>query len=278
MSDFNYVDNINSTSYLQFVSDKHDQAVETTGRKSYIFLLDRIETEKSPVYREEKHGRIYLPHFTQRALYKTNAFVAQLNTKGYAETEQNLEMEFNFARMVHNISDLKQKTAGKLTITNKSKIPLEIEINYEQIVVRNNIHILYKRNLDKKAYSFVDSVNKETELIELNYSGDGDELIFTDKIYIKKLLPRRKHEVILNNSIYKNTGDVINLGDLVLNDRMKLYQVVGAYPKNDSYSQYISWTVSLELFNLAKADGLPNDYVELIKKNQYGLGDKTKLS
>lgn len=56
-----------------------------------------------------------------------------------------------------------------------------------------------------------------------------------------------------------------------MTDRYRLYQVVGAYPKNDSYSRYISWNVQLELFNLAKADGLPNDYVELIKENQYGL-------
>ena len=74
------------------------------------------------------------------------------------------------------------------------------------------------------------------------------------------------------NSIYKNTSDVISHGTLILNDRFKLYQVVGAYPKNDSYGQYISWNVELQLFNLAKADGLPNDFKELIEKNQYGLG------
>ena len=87
-----------------------------------------------------------------------------------------------------------------------------------------------------------------------------------------KLLPRRKQEISLNNSIYKNTSDVISHGTLILNDRFKLYQVVGAYPKNDSYGQYISWNVELQLFNLATADGLPNDFKELIEKNQYGLG------
>ena len=70
----------------------------------------------------------------------------------------------------------------------------------------------------------------------------------------------------------ENTSDVISHGTLILNDRMKLYQVVGAYPKNDSYGQYISWNVQLQLFNLAKADGLPNDFKELIEENQYGLG------
>lgn len=277
-TNFNFIDNINTQTFIQFASDKHDHAIETTGRKAHIFLLDRVETERSNVYKEELHGRIYLPHFTQRALYKTNTFVSQLNAKGYIESEQNMEMEFNFARMVNNIHNVKQKTAGKLVIKNTSKIPLEITINFKKLIVKNHIHTLYEKELKEKVYDFIDIVNKETDLIDLSYTGDGDELVFADKIDIRKLLPRREHEIILNNSVYRNTGDVINLGDLILSDRMKLYQVVGAYPKNDSYSQYISWTVSLELFNLAKADGLPNDYVELIKENQYGLDAKYKLS
>ena len=103
------------------------------------------------------------------------------------------------------------------------------------------------------------------------YIGDSESLEFLERLSFK-LLPRRKQEISLNNSIYKNTSDVISHGTLILNDRFKLYQVVGAYPKNDSYGQYISWNVELQLFNLAKADGLPNDFKELIEKNQYGLG------
>ena len=103
------------------------------------------------------------------------------------------------------------------------------------------------------------------------YKGDSEEICFLDKVFAK-LLPRRKLELNLNNSIYKNAEDVISHGALILNDRYKLYQVVGAYPKNDAYGKFISWNVQCELINLAKADGLPNDYVELIKENQYGLG------
>ena len=269
-TDFNYIDNINSSAYLQFIADQHDQAIETTGRKAHIFLLDKKDTVLSEVYKEELHGRIYLPHFTQRAMYKTANFVSQLNTSGYTEREDALEMEFDFGRMVHNIHNLKQKTAGKLTIINTSKIPLEFEIS-DKFIIKNHYETLYERKLEGTIYNFVNTIKNETKIIDLIYKGDSEEICFLDKVFAK-LLPRRKLELNLNNSIYKNAEDVISHGALILNDRYKLYQVVGAYPKNDAYGKFISWNVQCELINLAKADGLPNDYVELIKENQYGLG------
>ena len=269
-TDFNYIDNINSSAYLQFIADQHDQAIETTGRKAHIFLLDKKDTVLSEVYKEELHGRIYLPHFTQRAMYKTANFVSQLNTSGYTEREDALEMEFDFGRMVHNIHNLKQKTAGKLTIINTSKIPLEFEIS-DKFIIKNHYETLYERKLEGTIYNFVNTIKNETKIIDLIYKGDSEEICFLDKVFAK-LLPRRKLELNLNNSIYKNAEDVISYGALILNDRYKLYQVVSAYPRNDAYGKFISWNVQCELINLAKADGLPNDYVELIKENQYDLG------
>lgn len=267
---FNYIDNMNSSAYLQFVADQHDKAVESTGRKAHVFLLDKTETQLSEVYREETHGRIYLPHFTERAIYKTNTFLSQLSAENYTEKEDSLEMEFDFGRMVNIIHNLKIESAGKLTIINTSKIPLEIEIN-DKFIIRNNIEVLYEKELTGSIYNFINTVKNETKLVDLIYKGDSEEMSFIDKIACK-LLPRRKLELNLNNSIYKNTDDVISHGTVIVTDRYKLYQVVGAYPKNDAYGKYISWNVQLELMNLAKADGLPNDYVELIKENQYGLG------
>lgn len=269
-TNFNYIDSLMNSTNVQFMADQHDHAVQTTGRKSYIFLLDKIETELSDVYKEEKHGRVYLPHFEQRALYKTNTFSSLLDSANYTEKEENLEMEFDFGRMVHNINELKSKSAGKLVLTNSSKIPLEFEIS-ENFIIRNYSEILYSKKIEGSIYNFINSILNETKLVNFEYTGDSEELSFLEKLSFK-LLPRRKKEIILNNSIYKNTSDVITRGDLILNDRFKLYQVVGAYPKNDSYGQYISWNVELQLFNLAKADGLPNDFKELIEENQYGLG------
>jgi len=267
---FNYIDSLMNSTNIQFMADQHDHAIQTTGRKTYIFLLDKVETELSDVYKEEKHGRIYLPHFEQRALYKTNTFISSLDASNYTEKEEALEMEYDFGRMVHNINELKSKSAGKLTIKNNSKVPLEFEIS-DKFIIRKFSEILYQKNIEGTIYKFINEIMNETNLVELEYTGDSESLEFLERLSFK-LLPRRKQEISLNNSIYKNISDVISHGTLILNDRFKLYQVVGAYPKNDSYGQYISWNVELQLFNLAKADGLPNDFKELIEKNQYGLG------
>lgn len=269
-TNFNYIDSLMNSTNIQFMADQHDHAIQTTGRKTYIFLLDKVETELSDVYKEEKHGRIYLPHFEQRALYKTNTFISSLDASNYTEKEEALEMEYDFGRMVHNINELKSKSAGKLTIKNNSKVPLEFEIS-DKLIIRKFSEILYQKKIEGTIYKFINEIMNETNLVELEYTGDSESLEFLERLSFK-LLPRRKQEISLNNSIYKNTSDVISHGTLILNDRFKLYQVVGAYPKNDSYGQYISWNVELQLFNLAKADGLPNDFKELIEKNQYGLG------
>lgn len=269
-TNFNYIDSLMNSTNIQFMADQHDHAIQTTGRKTYIFLLDKVETELSEVYKEETHGRVYLPHFEQRALYKTNTFISSLDTANFTEKEESLEMEYDFGRMVHNINELKSKTAGKLTLTNNSKIPLEFEIS-DNFIIRNHAEVLYSRKIEGSIYKFINDILNETSLIKLEYTGDNETMEFLERLSFK-LLPRRKKEITLNNSIYKNVSDVISHGTLILNDRMRLYQVVGAYPKNDNYGQYISWNVELQLFNLAKADGLPNDFKELIEQNQYGLG------
>lgn len=266
---FNYIDNINSSTYFNFVSDQHDQAINMTGRKTYIFKLDKVDTELSEVYREEKHGRVYLPHFEQRALYKTSLFVSQLDTQNFTEKENNLELEYNFGRMVHNIHELKSKSIGVLNIKNISKIPLTIEID-KSFILRNNSELLYEASLDGSIFSFLSKL-KETSLIEASYSGDGESLDFIEKVNLR-LLPRRNIDIQLSNSIYKNVTDVIDRGDIIVTDRKRVYQVVAAYPRDDNYQNYVSWKIQGELINLAKVDGMPNDFAELIKENQYNLG------
>lgn len=272
----NYIDNIQSSTYTQFVSDQHDHGIEQTGRKTYIFLLDKKDTELSKVYKEEKHGRIYLPYFEQRAIYKTNTFISQLSVENYTEKEENLELEYNFGRMVHNIHELKVNSSGKFIIKNVSKIPLFIDITNEKFIIRNHAVELYSKELKGSAYKFVNELKKETSLIEIEYNGDSEEMTFIDTMSLK-ILPRRTVELDLNNSTYKNAEDVINRGSVIVTDKYRAYEVVGAYPRDDIYGTYVSWKVQLSLINLAKLDGLPDEFVEFIKKHQYGLFPHTKF-
>ena len=271
---FNYTDTLQGNAYTQFIADQHDKAVQTTGRKTYVFKLDKVETKLSEVYKEETQGRIYLPYFEQRGIYKTNTFTSQLGVKNFTETEENLEIEYDFGRMVHIITELKQKTAGVLTIKNISTEPLEIEIS-DKLIIRNFREKLYETELDNRVFKFINNI-KNQNLIKLSYKGDNEIMPTVDRILIK-LKPRREYELNQNNSIYKNVNDVITHGDVVITDRGRAYQVVGAYPRNDIYGRYINWNVQCELINLAKLDGLPAEFVEHIKNNQYGFNNKYNL-
>ena len=185
-----------------------------------------------------------------------------------------MEIEYDFGRMVHTITELKQKTAGTMIIKNIATEPLEIEIN-NKFRIRNFRETLYEAELDNRVFKFINNMKKQN-LVELKYKGDNEIMPAIDKVLIK-LKPRREFELNLNTSIYKNVNDVITHGDVVITDRGRAYQVVGAYPRNDIYGRYINWNVQCELINLAKLDGLPSEFVEHIKNNQYGFNNKYNL-
>ena len=176
--DFNYVDAFQSASQIEYESSQHDAAVELQGRRCYVFLLDREKTEKSEIYNEAKNGRIYLPHFEQRALYNTNEWTNNINLNNFVETEDTMNFEFNFARMVCNIRGLKDKKSGTLTIINKTEevLHLKIENNKFCLTSKNFVSLL---DLDLTKYksiaAFINDVNKKSSVLELSYEGDMEE-------------------------------------------------------------------------------------------------------
>ena len=108
---YNYIDSLQSAAQKQYFSNIHDTAIQQTGRKAFIFPLDKTRTKQN-IYNDTLN-RVYLPYFELRALYKTNAFVPNLSLDGiYQEKEENMEFVFNFERMVNTIRDLKDKVSG----------------------------------------------------------------------------------------------------------------------------------------------------------------------
>lgn len=273
---FNYIDAFQSSSNLTYQSKEHDNAIELQGRKTYVFLLDRQKTEISEVYNEAENGRIYLPHFEQRALYNTNEWQNVVNFNNFMETEDTQKFEFNFARMVCNIRDLKDKKSGKLSVKNTSEEILHLKIEENKFVLTSTkfVELL---NLDLNNYksikSFILDVSKKCSIISLEYSGDEEEAKNISSINIK-LYPNRKESVEVNDRVYQNCGDVIQAGDLILTDKYKLYQVNSAVPTGTQINEYTSWTCSCNTINIALAN-LPNDYRKIVTRNQYAL-PKTK--
>lgn len=275
---FNYIDAFNNSSQLEYESKQHDASIELQGRRCYIFLLDREKTEKSEIYNEAIGARIYLPHFEQRALYNMNSWVGNIGLNNYVETEDTIDFEFNFARMVCNIRDLKDKKSGKLIIKNNSKEILHLIIEENKFILRSpNSVILLSLNLTdyKSIKQFINVAKAKCSLIDLDYSGDMEEAKNITSVN-KKLLPSRKEEVEVVSRVYQNCKDVVWDGDIILTDKYKLYQVNNAYPSGAMINEYTSWTCKCNIIDLAIAS-LPDDYRKIVERNNYSL-PKTKIS
>lgn len=275
---FNYIDAFNNSSQLEYESKQHDASIELQGRRCYIFLLDREKTEKSEIYNEAIGTRIYLPHFEQRALYNMNSWVGNVGLNNYVETEDTIDFEFNFARMVCNIRDLKDKKSGKLIIKNNSKEILHLIIEENKFILRSpNSVILLSLNLTdyKSIKQFINVAKAKCSLIDLDYSGDMEEAKNITSVN-KKLLPSRKEEIEVVSRVYQNCKDVVWDGDIILTDKYKLYQVNNAYPSGAMINEYTSWTCKCNIIDLAIAS-LPDDYRKIVERNNYSL-PKTKIS
>jgi len=274
---FNYIDAFNSSSQLEYESKQHDASVEIQGRRCYIFLLDRKKTEVSEVYNEAKNGRIYLPHFEQRALYTLNEFQGLIGLNNYVEKEDTLNFEFNFARMVCSIRNLKDKKAGKLIVKNISEEVFFLSTENNKFIVRSkNQVILLEEDLTKykSVAAFINAAKKHCSVIELSYEGDMEEAKNINSVSMR-LAPNRKEEIWVNDRLYENCGDVIDNGDIILTDKYKLYQVNNAYPTGAMVNEYTSWTCHCNVTDIAIAN-LPDDYRKIIARNSYGL-PKTNL-
>lgn len=271
MSDFNYVDSFKQSSQLEYQSKLHDNAVQLQGRRTYIFKLDKQKTDLS-VFGEAKDARVYLPHFEQRALYNTNEWTGVVNTNNYSEKEETLSFEYNFARMVYNLRDLKDKIAGELTIINKSEeiFHLVIENNTFLLKSKNAVTLVELKLSDYKSISlFINAAQKACSLISLSYSGDMEEASNIFNINTR-LLPNRRLKVNVKDRTYLNCADIIDVGDIILTDSYKLYQVQNAYPSGNYINEYLSWTCKCNTCDIALAN-LPDDYRKIVTRHQYNL-------
>lgn len=269
---FNYIDAFNSSSQVEYNSKQHDNAVELQGRRTYIFKLDKELTDKSNIYNEAVHGRLYLPHFEQRALYNTNEWQGTINLNNYIETEDVLTFEYNFARMVCNIRDLKDKISGNLHMKNVSDENIMAEINNGRFILKtmNDVNLL---DLDLSKYKsvqlFINDVMKKCSLIKMTMEGDT-EAASNIKAFSTRLRPNRDFKVEIKDRTYENCTDVIEMGDLILTDKYKLYQVQGVYPSGNMVNEYTSWLAKCNTVDLAMAN-LPDDYRRIVERNRYGL-------
>ena len=271
---FNYADFLKSSEQKVYNSYMNDSYIQSSGMTVNVFKLDKVFTKKSELYGSEISSRIYLPHFPIRALYNTNKWTGGLNLNIYEEVENEISITVNFDRMVNIHRELKNLSSGNIAISySGAGIPfVKIKDNVLTLFVDNNIVIEKSlKNSDfntiKKVVSIINTIPNFTS----NNTGENEPSINLENIN-KASFKNITKELLIKDNTYANITDVIEAGDVVLTDKFRLYQVVQANPSGEIGWNYSTYMIKGGLCDLSLVDSLPNDYREVISKNQYGLG------
>lgn len=278
MSDFNYADYLKNENQKNYNSYMNDRYIELSGMTVNVFKLDKVITKKSELYGSEISSRIYLPHFPIRALYNTNKWTGGLNLNIYEEVENEINFTVNFDRMVTLHRELKNKISGTIVLTYSGNANANIKIFNERIKILIDKNILIDKSLKDGDFNNIKKV-----IIYLNSlpgfscfnTGDNELSINIENIDYK--LVKNINKIInIKDNTYVNTTDVIELGDVILTDKFRLYQVIQANPGGDIGWAYSVYMIKGGICDLSLVDSLPNDYREIINSRQYGLNKINK--
>ena len=269
------------TGFGEWIDYMNKSYINLYGPKIKIFKLDKKATQIDPLYMEEKRsGRIYLPPFDIRALHDDNKWVGFLSTRGLEEQEQNMMLFVNFNDMVEKVNELKTAHVCNLLIEYKGTTNL---LPYAQKV--NNVFTLwlgtnkyFELDLTDQKYStinrlagFINSYDDwkvtlqgtndlSKNIIEFGRTGFGG----------KQLL------IYTQDETYKNITDVIEIGDAILTNKWRLYEVMNVYPAGDFGWSYTTWKLDCKLAEPEKMN-LPGNYIELLRQKEYGLRERFSM-
>ena len=246
--------------------------INSVGPSVKLFKMDKTETQLDELYGESRQGRIYLPYFEMRAIYNNNKWAGFLDAQGFQEKEETMIMMLNFSDMVRKITDLRKKHIAELTINYKGRgIP-----SIEKI---NNIMTLYINN---KAYLTIDLTNNMFSTIrklasrinmyndwECKIAGQND-LSINLIDFNKTSFSDRETMIYSIDTTYKNITDVVEMGDVVVTNYNRLYEVTSSKPAGDFGWNYTLWQLDLDLVNVDRFN-LPGNITKQIKESPHGL-------
>lgn len=246
--------------------------IDLVGPALKVFKMDKVETQLDELYGESKTGRIYLPPFEIRALYDNNKWVGFLDTGGYSEKEEPMTVFLNFNNMVELVTDLKKIHVANLYIKHVGNGVPKIEKVNDTLNLYINGTLSLSFDLTDNLFSTIRKLASRIEAYpdwSVRIEGKNDlsiNLIDFNKI---SFIQREIMIYSLDNT-YKNITDVIELGDVIMTDRYRLYEVTEAKPAGDFGWNYALWQLGLEVLSVDRLQ-LPGNYIEQIKANTHGL-------
>lgn len=275
----NYYDLLKSSGASQNFSYLNDKYIELNAPSLKIFKLDKKATVLDDLYGFEVSSRIYLPPFDIRGLYKTNEWKLLLDASGpVAEQESEITFVVNLNRMVTILRDLKNKHIAEIKVNYSSALPF----NVPAVEKTSNKFIFYVNSSEvgridltvyrsvKNLVSQINNIPGFSAIYDIN-----DEVSNIDDFSRKSF---RSETLLISsrNRAYDNCTEVIEMGDLVLTDKWRLYEVKQAHPSGDYGWDWSTYSLDCNLIEIDIADGLPGDYRKLIEKHQYGLPKVSK--
>lgn len=270
MSDTNYYDLLKNTEVSRYFSYMNDKFIKLTGPTIKVFKLDKKSTRIHELYGTETHSRIYLPPFDINAMYATNPWQGIIGVEAYEEREENKKIVVNFDNMVKTIRELKEKNIAELSIQYAGIPSPAIE------KTGNNLGIYLNGSL----YKTIDLIvyNTFKKLVAEVKTVPGMTAVYTENEECSKIpdfnltgFKNQNLKIEIKNTIYDEMTDVIEMGDVIITEKWRVYEVLAANPTSDFGWNYSTYTLNCNLIELDVLDGLPGNYRREIEKHQYGL-------
>lgn len=279
MSEFNYYDELKSGNFQSWVSFLNKHYMHVNAPTVKIFKLDKHNTKIDYLYGETSEARIYLRPFEMKAFYMTNTFeqLIGLNSMPYLESEDEMIFVVNFEDMVIKMRDLKDKKISKIFISYSGNKEASAEKRNDKLILREGVEIKKEFDLKLSEYRTTKKLSEEINKIPyFNFKSyfEGDNDASVNLVNFRETRLRYGKLLIFSpNSDYKHITDVLEKGDLILTDKWRLYEITSNVPTQDIGWEYSQFTLRCRLKPLDKAI-LPDNYIEQIRKHQYGLADK----
>lgn len=256
----------------QWVDYMSKSYINSVGPAVKVFKMDKVETELDELYGESKTGRIYLPPFNIRAIYDNNKWVGFLDAGGYQEKEETLSMFVNFNNMVEIVSSLKKKHVAEMKVNFSGK-------GTPKIKNMNNVLTLYINDVVELTFDLKDNTFSTTRKLASRINSypywsaevAGKNDLSVNLIDFEKISFNQRDIMFYSiDETYNNITDVIEMGDAIMTNHYRLYEVTSAKPAGDFGWNYALWHLELELASPDRFN-LPGNYIEQIRDNPHGL-------
>lgn len=261
----------------EWVNGLNKAYMELYGPKIEVFRLDKNASQVHELYVEDL-SRIYLNPFEIRSLHSNGKWNGYLGSDMYSEKEGAMTIFVNFENMVQKISDLKRKHISNLYIKflGKGSPTIQKRDNLLTIWIGKQKYLEY--DLTDRRYSTIKKIASyihDYDDFECELEGEND-LSRNIVDFDKTTFSGRQVLIYTEDTAFKGVSDVIEMGDAILTNKYRLYEVMDAAPGGDFGWEYTTWKLECVLATPEKFN-LPGNYIEQIQQNEYGLKNKLDM-